>query len=59
MNDGGGYRLFIDGEWVEPAGGHYDVINPATEAVVGRAPEASRQQVYDAAAAARAAFPAW
>ncbi len=54
-----GYRLFIDGEWVEPAGGHYDVINPATEAVVGRAPEASRQQVYDAAAAARAAFPAW
>ena len=59
MNDGGGYRLFIDGEWVEPAGGRYDVINPATEAVVGRAPEASRQQVYDAAAAARAAFPAW
>jgi len=59
VNDGGGYRLFIDGEWVEPAGGRYDVINPATEAVVGRAPEASRQQVYDAAAAARAAFPAW
>ena len=59
MNDGGGYRLFINGEWVEPAAGHYDVINPATEAIVGRAPEASRQQVYDAAAAARAAFPAW
>jgi acyl-CoA reductase-like NAD-dependent aldehyde dehydrogenase len=53
------YRLYIDGEWVEPGGGYYDVINPATEAVVGRAPEASRQQVYDAAAAAKAALPAW
>jgi acyl-CoA reductase-like NAD-dependent aldehyde dehydrogenase len=53
------YRLYIDGEWVEPAAGHYDVINPATEAVVGRAPEASKQQVYDAAAAAKAALPAW
>jgi acyl-CoA reductase-like NAD-dependent aldehyde dehydrogenase len=53
------YRLFIGGEWVEPDGGHYDVINPATEAVVGQAPEASRQQVYDAAVAAKAALPAW
>ncbi|HEU5033856.1 MAG TPA: aldehyde dehydrogenase family protein [Mycobacteriales bacterium] len=53
------FRLFIDGEWVEPAGGHYDVVNPATEEVVGRAPEASRAQVYEACAAAKAAFPAW
>jgi acyl-CoA reductase-like NAD-dependent aldehyde dehydrogenase len=53
------YRLFIGGEWVEPADGHYDVINPASEGVVGRAPEASRQQVYDACAAAKAALPSW
>jgi acyl-CoA reductase-like NAD-dependent aldehyde dehydrogenase len=53
------YRLYIGGEWVDPAAGHYDVINPATEAVVGRAPKASKQQVYDAAAAAKAALPAW
>jgi acyl-CoA reductase-like NAD-dependent aldehyde dehydrogenase len=59
VNDDGTFRLFIDGEWVEPAAGHYDVINPATEQVVGRAPEASRQQVYDAASAARAALPGW
>jgi acyl-CoA reductase-like NAD-dependent aldehyde dehydrogenase len=59
VTDDSDYRLFIGGEWVEPAGGHYDVINPATEEVVGRAPEASRQQVYDAAAAAKGAFPAW
>ncbi|MFE7242901.1 aldehyde dehydrogenase family protein [Streptomyces sp. NPDC057582] len=52
-------RLFIGGEWTEPDDGHYEVINPATEDVVGLAPEASRAQVYAAAAAAREAFPAW
>jgi len=53
------YRLYIGGEWVEPANGYYDVINPADESIVGQAPEASKQQVYDAAAAAKAALPAW
>ncbi|MCX5391332.1 aldehyde dehydrogenase family protein [Streptomyces sp. NBC_00094] len=52
-------RLFIGGEWVEPDGGHYPVIDPATEEVVGLAPEASRAQVYEAAAAAREAFGSW
>ncbi|MER7173554.1 aldehyde dehydrogenase family protein [Streptomyces mesophilus] len=52
-------RLFIGGEWVEPEGGHYEVINPATEEVVGLAPEASRSQVYEAAAKAREAFETW
>ncbi|MCX5200587.1 aldehyde dehydrogenase family protein [Streptomyces sp. NBC_00237] len=52
-------RLLIGGEWVEPAAGHYEVINPATEEVVGLAPEASRQQVYEAADAAREAFRSW
>ncbi|MGX1853271.1 aldehyde dehydrogenase family protein [Streptomyces sp. NPDC055299] len=52
-------RLFIGGEWTEPDGGHHEVIDPATEAVVGLAPEASRAQVHEAASAARAAFPAW
>ncbi|GAA1349839.1 aldehyde dehydrogenase family protein [Streptomyces beijiangensis] len=52
-------RLFIGGEWAEPDGGHYEVIDPATEDVVGLAPEASRDQVYAAAAAAREAFGPW
>ncbi|MFJ9088522.1 aldehyde dehydrogenase family protein [Streptomyces sp. NPDC102384] len=52
-------RLFIGGEWVEPEAGHYDVVDPARESVVGHAPEASRQQVYDAARAARDAFESW
>ncbi|MFJ2787529.1 aldehyde dehydrogenase family protein [Streptomyces sp. NPDC093249] len=52
-------RLFVGGEWVEPALGHYEVVNPATEEVVGLAPEASRAQVHEAAAAARAALASW
>ncbi|MFE7775794.1 aldehyde dehydrogenase family protein [Streptomyces sp. NPDC057445] len=52
-------RLFIGGEWVEPDGGHYEVIDPATEEPVGLAPEAGRDQVYEAAAAARDAFEPW
>ncbi|WP_338672141.1 aldehyde dehydrogenase family protein [Streptomyces sp. SCSIO 30461] len=52
-------RLYIGGEWTEPDGGHYEVIDPATERPVGLAPEASREQVYAAAAAAREAFDSW
>ncbi|WP_406708159.1 aldehyde dehydrogenase family protein [Streptomyces halobius] len=55
----GAERLFIGGEWVEPDAGHYDVVNPATEEVVGRAPEASRTQVEAAVGAARDAFEGW
>ncbi|CAM5443664.1 aldehyde dehydrogenase family protein [Streptomyces xanthochromogenes] len=52
-------KLFIGGEWVAPDGGHYPVVDPATEEVVGLAPEASREQVHQAAAAAREAFGPW
>ncbi|MFC9454754.1 aldehyde dehydrogenase family protein [Streptomyces sp. NPDC056983] len=52
-------RLFIGGEWTEPDGGHYEVVDPASEEVVGLAPEASRAQVHDAASAAREAFASW
>lgn len=54
-----GQRLFIGGSWVVPDHGSYEVIDPATEGVVGPAPEASREQVYAAAAAAREAFGPW
>ncbi|MET8980591.1 aldehyde dehydrogenase family protein [Streptomyces sp. NPDC004539] len=54
-----GQRLFVGGEWVEPDGGHYEVVDPATEDVVGLAPEASAAQARDACAAARAAFEGW
>lgn len=54
-----GQRLFVGGSWVEPADGHYEVIDPATEDIVGWAPEASRDQVHAAAAAAREASGPW
>ena len=54
-----GQRLFVGGRWVEPDGGHYAVTDPATEKTVGWAPEASRDQVHAACAAAREAFGPW
>ncbi|MGY6020389.1 aldehyde dehydrogenase family protein [Streptomyces spinosirectus] len=54
-----GQRLFVGGEWVEPGGGHYAVTDPATEETVGWAPEASRDQVDAACAAAREALGPW
>ncbi|MDQ1520373.1 MAG: aldehyde dehydrogenase [Actinomycetota bacterium] len=52
-------RLLIGGTWVDGADGAYDVVNPATEEIVGAAPEASVAQVHDAARAARDAFDEW
>ena len=52
-------QLLIGGEWVDGADGGYDVVNPATEEIVGMAPEASPGQALDAARAAQDAFPEW
>ncbi len=51
-------QVLIGGEWVDTGAG-YDVVNPATEEVVGIAPEASVAQAEDAARAAQEAFPEW
>nr|WP_202509694.1 aldehyde dehydrogenase family protein [Streptomyces sp. SID5643] len=51
--------MFVGGSWVEPDGGHYEVIGPAGEETVGWAPEASRDQVLAACAEAREAFGPW
>src|SRR5438132_756017 len=52
----GTYQLYIDGRWVEPEGGRYDDIDPATESTIATAPDASVAQVGEAIAAARRAF---
>ena len=52
-------QLFIGGKWVEASGGTYEVVNPATEEVVGTAPNATVADAEAAAAAARDAWPAW
>jgi len=51
------YRLYIDGTWADATGGAtYDIVNPATEAVIARAPNATRSDMDQAIAAARRAF---
>jgi acyl-CoA reductase-like NAD-dependent aldehyde dehydrogenase len=54
----GDFRLLIGGQLVAGAGS-FDVINPATEAVVAACPRADLAQLNQAVAAAKAAFPAW
>ena len=49
------YKLLIGGEWVATAD-HYDIVDPNTTEVVGRAPEANVRQADDAAAAAKEAL---
>ncbi len=50
-------KLFIGGEWVEPASDRViEVRSPATLEVVGRVPEAVEADVDAAVGAARRAF---
>ncbi len=58
MTFDGPFTMTIDGQSV---GGdtRFDVLNPANETVVGTAPDATREQLDAAVAAARAAFPGW
>jgi len=51
-------KHFINGEWVESTGFKtIDVINPATEEVIGRISDGTLEDLNQAVAAARAAFP--
>lgn len=50
------YDLYINGSWVAPDSGRYDVLDPATETVIASAPDAGTAQVEQAIAAARTAF---
>jgi aldehyde dehydrogenase (NAD+) len=53
-------KLYINGEWIEPAGsGLLEVTNSTTEEVMGRIPEGTAEDVNRAVAAARAAFNSW
>ncbi|WP_321928742.1 aldehyde dehydrogenase family protein [Paraburkholderia guartelaensis] len=54
-------QFYIDGAWVEPssAATYVDIVDPATEAVVGTLAMGGPEDVERAVAAARAAFPAW
>jgi acyl-CoA reductase-like NAD-dependent aldehyde dehydrogenase len=52
------YNMLIGGA-LEGAAARFDVLNPATEQVIGSAPDASKDDLDRAIAAARAAFPGW
>ncbi len=53
-------RLYINGAWVASSGtGTIDVINSATEQVMGRVPASTTDDVDAAVAAARVAFEGW
>src|SRR6476646_1969670 len=53
-------EIFIGGEWVAPSGGEtIEVVNPATEEVVGTIPACSPEDADRAVAAAREAFESW
>jgi aldehyde dehydrogenase (NAD+) len=50
--------MLIDGQLVTGSA-TFDVVNPATEAVIASVPDATREDLDTAIAAARAAFPDW
>ena len=53
-------QLYIDGKWIQPIGtGSIDVINPATEEIIGKIPVGSKKDIDNAASAARIAFDSW
>ena len=56
----GRLKLYIDGQWVEPAGGKYfETTNPATGEKIAEAPVASPGEVEQAIGAAHEAFRKW
>ncbi|MDR5799147.1 MULTISPECIES: aldehyde dehydrogenase family protein [Caballeronia] len=53
-------KHFIDGQWVEPfSDRRTNVVNPATEEIVGVIPQGTTQEVDRAVLAARRAFAHW
>ena len=53
-------QLYINGEWIDSTGNDIaDVLNPATEEVIAKVPVGTNEDVDNAVAAAKAAFPAW
>ena len=51
---------FIDGKWQPSANkGTYDVINPATEEIIGKASKASSADVGKALKSAEKGFEVW
>ena len=50
---------YVDGEWVDTAGNIKDVVNPATGKVIATVPISTKDEIDEAVAAAKEAFPDW
>ena len=57
MRDIKNYQMLINGDWVDASdGGVFESINPSTQAVWSRVPEATEEDVNRAVSAAHYAF---
>ena len=52
-------KNYIDGEWVESKGDVVDVVNPVDCETIAQVPISTKEEMDDAVAAAKAAFPDW
>ena len=54
------FGQFINGKWQKSSGGEtYDVINPATEEIIGKASKASKKDIDLALKSAQKGFEIW
>jgi len=54
------YGQFIDGKWQKSSSGEtYDVINPATEEVIGKASKANSEDIQKALKSAEKGLKIW
>jgi len=52
-------KNYINGEWVESKGKIVDVVNPANCKTIAQVPISTKEELDDAVAAAKEAFPDW
>lgn len=52
-------KNYIDGEWVESEGEIKDIVNPATNEVIGEVPISTDDEIDEAVEAAKQAFAFW
>lgn len=50
---------YVDGDWVDSDGDVKDVVNPATGSVIATVPISTKDEIDEAIAAAKEAFPDW
>ena len=52
-------KNYVNGEWVESKGKIVDVVNPANCKTIAKVPISTKEELDDAVAAAKEAFPDW